>query len=194
MVLSKREKYIGIITGVFVAIPVLNSYIISPLLSRKASLEADVASAQDELDRDRRLFDTARAARHEFASMTGSAMQQERPSAEGQILNDVREWAQESGINLSSLKPEREEKERDFQKITFRATCSGGMSQVGRFLNRIQTSAIPVRITDLSLSSRRDGADDLSLSVALATIYRPPAGTNAPAARSSAPARPEDGQ
>jgi hypothetical protein len=193
MTLSKREKFIGIFTVIVVAVPVLFSYVISPLTTRKAVLDAEIQAAQDELERTGRLFNTARSARREFASMAGSALHQDRASAEGQILNNVREWAQEAGVNLSSLKPEREEKEKDFQKITFRATCSGGMSQVGRFLHRIQTAAIPVRVTDLSLSSHRDGADDLSLSVALATIYQLPAEKNgarssgSPAAREVTP-------
>ena len=95
--------------------------------------------------------------------------------AEGTILNDVRDWAQEAGMNLSSFKPERlPEKESDFYKISFRATGSGQMSQLARFLNRIQTATIPIRITDLSITSRKEGTDDLSISVGLATIYLAP--------------------
>ena len=174
MVLSRREKYIAIITSVIVAVPVLHSYVVSPLMTRLAVLDADILAAQQELERTGRLFETSKAARREWAAMARGALAEDRPRAESQILNNVREWAQESGISLSSLKPEREEKEKDFQKITFRATCGGSMSQIGRFLHRIQTATIPVRITDLQLSSQRDGEDQLTLSVALATIYMPP--------------------
>lgn len=174
MRLSKREKLIAAVTALFVAGPVLNSVIIAPLQTRSAALNSDIAVAENELERAGRLFDTSRTARREWASMAGAALFPDRPRAESQILNNVREWAQESGIALNSLKPERDEKEEEFQKITFRATASGSMSQVSRFLHRIQTATIPVRITDLQVSSQRDGQDGLTLSVALATIYMPP--------------------
>ena len=174
MTLSKREKVIAAVTALFIAGPILNSMIIEPLQTRNASLNSDIAAAQSELERTSRLFDTSKSARREWASMAGSALYPDRPRAESQILNHVREWAQEAGISLNSQKPERDEKEKEFQKITFRVTASGTMSQVGRFLHRIQTATIPVRITDLQLSSHRDGQDGLALSVALATIYMPP--------------------
>ena len=174
MTLSKREKVIAAVTALFVAGPLLNSLIIAPLQTRSAALNSDIAAAQNELERTGRLFDTSKSARREWASMAGAALFPDRPRAESQILNNVREWAQASGISLNSLKPERDEKEKEFQKITFRATASGSMSQVGRFLHRIQTATIPVRITDLQVSSHRDGQDGLTLSIALATIYMPP--------------------
>jgi hypothetical protein len=186
--LSKREKYIGIVAAIVVGVPVLNAYLVSPLTSRLSAAEAEVRTQMDEHERATRLFSTERSARREFAAMTGGAMHEDRAGAEGQILNHVREWAQESGINLSSLKPEREEQDKRFQKITFRATATGGMSQVGRFLHRIQTASIPVRVTDMQLSSQRDGTDDLTLSVALATIYAPPDADKTPGRSANAAA------
>jgi hypothetical protein len=180
--LSKREKVIAGVAALFIAGPILNSIVIEPLQSRNASLNSDIAAAQNELERTSRLFDTSKSARREWASMAGTALYPDRPRAESQILNHVREWAQEAGISLNSQKPERDEKEKEFQRITFRVTASGTMSQVGRFLHRIQTATIPVRITDLQLSSHRDGQDGLSLSVALATIYMPPQEQNKPGA------------
>ena len=48
------------------------------------------------------------------------------------------------------------------------------MSQVGRFLYRIQTATVPVRITDLTINSRKEGTDDLAVQLGIATIYLPP--------------------
>ena len=50
--------------------------------------------------------------------------------AESQILNSVREWAQDAGMALPNITPERT-KEKDFGKIVVRASGTGGISQVG---------------------------------------------------------------
>jgi hypothetical protein len=68
------------------------------------------------------------------------------------------------------------DKEKAFLKLTARFTGSGGMEQVGRFLWQVQTSNIPVRITDMSISTRKENTDDLELAVGISTIYLSPDG------------------
>jgi hypothetical protein len=90
-------------------------------------------------------------------------------------LNSTREWAQDAGMTLSSLKPERSpEKVGEFYRISFRATGTGQMSQIARFLYHVQTTSLPVRVTELSLTSRKEGADDITVSLAVSTIYLAP--------------------
>ena len=52
---------------------------------------------------------------------------------------------------LASIKPERTEKEKDFQKLIFRATGTGGMAQVGRFLHHIQAADMPIRANEIKV-------------------------------------------
>ena len=118
---------------------------------------------------------TSQLASRKWSEISGHALRADASQAESQLLNSVRDWAQEAGMSLSSVNPLRSnEKEKDFYKTTFRATGGGSMAQVGRFLWRIQTSTIPVRITELTINSRKDGADDLNVSISIATIYLPP--------------------
>ncbi len=170
MVISKRERYIGIITGAVIGLFLFNWIIFGPLMDRMDDLDTQIKAKQaDVQDADRNLALKGSAEQH-WALLSHSMLT--RDNYESKILNDVRDWAQEAGMTLSSLKPERvPEKEGEFYKVSFRATGSGQMMQIARFLHRIQTATIPVRITDLSLTSRKEGNDDLSVSVGLATIY-----------------------
>jgi hypothetical protein len=177
VVLSKRERYIGIITVAVLAILVLDHFIVSPLLDQKAELDAKINDAQGQLDRADRLFSTARRASRKWSEMARGAIVSDSAEAD-RILNRVSEWANESGMSLPSLKPERDEKEAGFNKKTFRATGAGTMAQIGRFLYKIQTANIPVRITDLTISSHKEGTDDLAITFGIATIYQPPTADN----------------
>src|SRR5207244_11753494 len=96
-------------------------------------------------------------------------------ATDSKILNPMPEWAQDAAMSLSSVKPDRQpEKIGDFYRISFRATGTGQMSQISRFLYHLQTTNLPVRITDLTLTTRKEGADDLTLSLGIATIYLAP--------------------
>ncbi len=173
MTMSRRERYIAIAAAVVVGLLVLDQAALSPLLARLTEADAAIDHYQQDLARAEGLFDNRTHAQRAWRDMTGGTLLRDAPDAESQVLNRAREWAQSAGLALSSLKPERTEKERDFQKITIRATGTGTMAQIARFLYAAQTASIPLRVTDLQITARRDGQDDLALNVGLATIYTP---------------------
>ncbi len=180
MVLTKRERYIGIVTGVVLGVLVLDYFVVSPLLAQMAVLDAKITSAQNDVRRSNDLLELSSRAKQRWNEMSSGAVRDSEQA--DQIVNNVSDWAREAGMSLSSVKPERDEKEKDFGKKTFRATGAGRMSEIGRFLWRIQTASVPVRITDLTITSRKEGTDDLSISLGVATIYQLPEGekTNRP--------------
>jgi hypothetical protein len=173
VVLSKRERFIGIAAGTLLAIFMVQYVIVGPLWERKTQLSARIAEAKDQRERDDRLLETAKRAEKYWGDMSARRLPRDSYEAD-QTLNNLSDWAQESGVSLSSVKPERTERDKDFYKKTFRAAGSGSMSQVGRFLYRIQTANGAARISDVTLNSRKEGTDDLSISVGVATIYPVP--------------------
>jgi hypothetical protein len=170
MVLSKREKYVGILVVVVLGILLLDRIMITPLLERKAELNSRIEAAQGELDRANRVFSTSRLASRKWKELAGNSLKTDPSEAESQILNSVREWAQDAGMALPNITPERT-KEKDFGKIVVRASGTGGISQVGHFLWRVQTAGIPVRITNITITTHKEGTDDLSVQFAIATLY-----------------------
>lgn len=169
--LSKREKFIVCITAIVVGVFVLDWLVVSPLLAARSDASVRVTELQDELDRARRTFENSRRVNRRWAEMSRGQLHQNASQAESAMLNGVRDWAQSSRLILTSLKPERTEKQRDFTRITFRATGYGTMEQVARFLHQVQMARVPVRVTDVQISSRKEGTDDLSINVGVATIH-----------------------
>ena len=201
MVMSKRERYIGIATIAVVGILALDRLVVTPLIDRKADLDSKLSSARDDMDAATRLMSTSRRLARDWRDMTGSAanggtkLKVTESDAESQILNSIGEWAQRSGFNVQTTKRERTEKEKDFVKLTYRVTATATMRQVGEFLWLMQTASVPVRITDIQMNSRKDGTDDLAVQLGIATIYRPPPppdGNNNPARPGNASASARD--
>jgi hypothetical protein len=176
MVLSKRERNIGIITGVAVALLVINYVIIDPLMAAKNDLDQKVAQAQGLYAEKVAILKRSKEDGPRWNEIGKSGLLHEASAAESQIYTAVSSWAREAGLNPPpALKTDRTEKYgKYFYKITIRATGNGNMEQIARFLWHFETSSIPVRITDITLNSRKDGQDDLSLSMSLATIYLAP--------------------
>ncbi len=179
--MTRRERSIATLTGIAVAALVLYQFMIDPKLVEIETLDAQIDTATTDLDLADSLFNQSRSANRRLAEMAGSGLRRTDASAESELLNRTRQWAQEAGISGWGIKRERTEKERDFNKITFRANGTGGMRQIGQFLYRLQTADIPVRVSDMTINSRKDGTDDLAIVLSISTIYLSP--DDAPPAR-----------
>jgi hypothetical protein len=174
VILSKRERYVFIGVVLVVALLGLDHYILTPLLEYRNKLKSDLVTKQGQLKHDESLKLSSARLRARWADMLKAGMNADGPSAENQVLHSVRDWALEAGVSLPLLKPERtdkHDKQKEFRIKTFRVTGTGSMKAVSRFLWRIQTAKLPVRITDLTLTPKKEGTDDLSLDLGLSTLY-----------------------
>jgi len=174
MFLSKRERFIIAATVIVVALLVLDRYVVSPLLEccdRAAALKesklADIQRGQDLLARNREIGP-------KWREMIAGGLKRDPAEAESQILHAVGDWARDAGLKMSSVKPERMPDKRSLQEISFQAAGTGPMNAVARFLWRLETSKVPIRIKELQLGSRKEGTDDLTLQLRLSTLYQAP--------------------
>ena len=55
--------------------------------------------------------------------------------------------------------------------MTFRASATGTMAQIGNFLFRLHTSNVPVRVTEMTLAAHKEATDDLTVQLGISTIF-----------------------
>jgi len=175
VVLSKRERLIAIGTIGTLSLVVLYFIVIDPLLQTKSELGTKIDSA-DTLLKDGHLAETrALSVGPQWAKRVAGPLKSNSSDAESQLLPAVDRWAKEAGMtSLSINKPDRNDKDKDFFKFTLRATAKSNMKQLSAFMYRIQTAEIPVRITDLSISTPKEGTDELLVQMGISTIFLSP--------------------
>ncbi|HUT56433.1 MAG TPA: hypothetical protein VNA25_01010 [Phycisphaerae bacterium] len=172
MILSRRERLIMAATLIAGVALVLDRYAVTPLLDARDAAEAQKQGLLDEMDRARGLLAHERRLSPEWRAMTAAGLRRDPTEAESQVLHAVGDWAREAGLRLSSLKPDRVPAKKHLQEINFQATGTGSMNAVARFLWRVETAGIPIRLKELQLGSRKEGTDDLTLQLRLSTIYQ----------------------
>ena len=170
MVLSKRERYITVATLSVVAILIMDRLVLTPVQERKAAMEEETRQAVVDLERTRVLFDRKKKLAPKWQAMLDAGLKSTPAEAESQVLHAIRNWSQEAGLSLSSLRPERIKKKDKLQEMTFMASGTGRMSSVAGFLWRLESSSIPIRITEVQLGSRKEGTDDLSLQLRISAL------------------------
>ena len=171
MNLSKRERWAAYVTIAVVCVFVLDSYIVTPLLNRRAQTEADKQATLAKMDRTANLFARRKQMGPRWKQMLANGLTSQPSQAESQVLHAVRNWAQESGITLTSVKPEHAVGQGRLREILFLATGTGTMRAVARFLGQVEGTQLPLKVRELQLGSRKKGADDLSVQVRLSALY-----------------------
>jgi Tfp pilus assembly protein PilO len=172
MILSRRERLIIAATLIAVAALVLDRYAVTPLLDARDAAEVQKQGLLDEMDRGRTMLASEREIGPKWQKMVAAGLRRDPTEAESQVLHAVGDWAMEAGLRLSSLKPDRAPEKKHLQEINFQATGTGSMNAVSRFLWRVETAGIPIRVKELQLGSRKEGTDDLTLQLRLSTIYQ----------------------
>jgi Tfp pilus assembly protein PilO len=182
MNISKRERLIVIATGVVVALLVLDHFVWTSVKNALDDAQLQQTKLQQTINQDQQVLDRQRTMGPKWKEMITGGLKHDPTEAESQVLHSIREWCQDAGLTLVSLQPEREPEKKILQEIAFRAVGTGSMNAVSRFLWRVETSKIPVRIKEMQVGSRKEGADDLTIQLRLSTLYQPPAASPAEAA------------
>jgi hypothetical protein len=170
MILSSRERTIVFLTFSVLALFLADRFFLTPVLDRRAKSELESKDLDNQEDKANNIIGQRKRLIPRWREMTDSGLGTGAGDAEIRLLNAIQEWAQEAELNLASVKHERTENEKQFQKITWRAAGTGTMTAVSRFLFRIQDSTMPVRISDLQVGSRQEAGESLSIQVGVSTL------------------------
>jgi type II secretion system (T2SS) protein M len=188
VVLSKREKFIGI--GVLSALSLfaLDSLLIEPYWSSRSDLLAQQDKAQQQIDDNNSLFSRQHRLLKVWRDIQQGGLRPDAEQAESLAHHALLDWAQDSGVNIDSLgKPEITPLGK-FQVIKLNINATGTMAQISNLLWALETAKIPMRVHELQLSARREGTDDLTIRLMISTLCLPPDNSAAPPAASVAAA------
>jgi len=169
MKLSKREQTIALVTIVAVLLGLGYWYIFIPYQDARTALRKDNAETMMEVTKARHLFDDQKAAIRKWKQMTDLGLGTDASAADSTILHSILDFAQNAGLNLS-IKPDRVDQEKQFKKISYRATGNGSLAAITNFLWQVRNSPSPARVTDLTITNRKEGSDELTLTVDISTL------------------------
>ena len=191
MVLSKRERIVAIAAVGALVVLVLDHYALNPLLDADSLVQSQLVTAKAKKQQDANLLSLAAGSvSKKWNDMVAGGLKSNPTQAEGAVLQALAGWASQAGLPPLSMTPEHIAQNGELGEITVQVAGTGTMATVSNFLWRLSSSQMPVRIKDVTILARREGADDLSMNMHVSTLYlgAPPA--KAPS--SPAPTKPAE--
>jgi Tfp pilus assembly protein PilO len=180
--MTKRERMIGIGVGVAAAIFVIDSYALTPYTKARDENQKKIVELADKFEKANKLIKKQRSMEKSWREMLQSGLKSDPAEAEQQILQSVRQWAQDAGLAPTSLKPDRVVRSDKTQLVRLNVTGTGSMASVAKLLWSIEKAQIPLKVDELQLTTRKEGTDDLAVTLSVSTLWVAPGDGKTPAA------------
>jgi len=169
--LSKRERIIGIAAVLILAALVGDRFILTPAVNRLGELSDQKQTLLAEINEAQSLFERRRLMEKRWQELLGEGLKNES-DAESRLLHAVGDWAQQSRLTLTSVKPERLSTVKSgLKEMTFTIAGTGSLEAAREFLWQVETAALPVRIKDIQLGSANETGNNMSLQLLLSALY-----------------------
>lgn len=185
MVLSKREKYIGMAAIGLVAALGVYSLLIDPYFDKSEELQNEQTTALKTLDDNANLLLLQTKKQPDWNVMMKNGLQADYSNTQSRTEQLLQNWARDAEINIENVSsvPVPQQK-GPFQVINFNLDFNTegdqSMRHIARFLWSIESATIPIRLEDLRFQSTREGTDQLNVKLIVSTLYMPPNAPNSP--------------
>ncbi|HWE04602.1 MAG TPA: hypothetical protein VG326_19510 [Tepidisphaeraceae bacterium] len=174
MILTKRERYIAIGAGALVGVLLLYFLMIGPYVERRSQIAAEVDTALNDKDKADLLFHQQVKMRKVWNEMIAGGLSNTQSDAESQLQLALNDWARDCGVTVSKLKDERSILDGKFVQIGFHLTGTGPLATISNLLWRVETTTMPLRVSEIQVMPLKEGIDDLQLELSLSTLCRVP--------------------
>ena len=171
---SKREKILVAGTLAVLLLLVADYYVLTPFMERQDLLQAHREQVVEDMNHASKLAKERKELAPKWNSLVSNGLKGSPSEAEGQLLHKLSDWARESGLTLSSLKPDLPESKEQLKEIHVQAQGAGPMEGMAKFLWKMQSASFPLKVVEFQLGSRTDGMNDLSVQVKASTLYLAP--------------------
>ncbi|HEY1683367.1 MAG TPA: GspMb/PilO family protein [Tepidisphaeraceae bacterium] len=175
--LNPRERKIAIIVAVCLGTWAFYELALTPLMAQQADLQSQIDDANSGLRQNKQLKLRAQMDDKRWHLMEKYGLHTDPATSESQMLHAIENWARDAQLSMTGNKPDRAEAQKPFERITFHVSSTGNLMAINRFLWDVETATIPTRIEDLNITARKEGTNDLSLSVAISTLCVVPSST-----------------
>ncbi|HNY77141.1 MAG: hypothetical protein RBS72_01590 [Sedimentisphaerales bacterium] len=170
MVLTQRERIILIVTLLCVGLLIVSKFVVDPAQARLDEMEAQRQQLQGDLEEAQMLLGNRGTMQRKWNTLVADGLRNDA-EAESKVLSDLGEWADNAGLSLSSIKPDRVASDKGLQEMIFTVAGKGTIEAVSRFLWQIETAALPARIRDMQLGSGSESESTMSLQLHLSVLY-----------------------
>lgn len=160
---QNRQKLLVILAALGVAFLLGDRLVVTPLMAGWQARAKQIAELTRQVNQGSLLVSRDSAIRDRWENMRTNTLPADVSFAENEVLTAFERWSKESGISISSIKPQWKQAGDDYMTLECRADAFGSIQAVTRFLYEVEKDPLALRVEALEVSSRDNDGQQLSV-------------------------------
>jgi len=172
--INNRQQLLVIVLGIAVAYLIGDRLVFTPLQhswqerhEKIISLRKSIAQGELLLDRDKRIRET-------WNNMRTNTLPTNISAAENEVVKAFFRWSEQSGISITSTRPQWRRSENDYMLLECRADTFGSVESISRFLYEIEKDPLALKVESVEITTRDNNGQQLAMAVQVSGLLLTP--------------------
>lgn len=172
---QNRQRTLIIAVAVLATLFLGDKLIVTPLLQSWKDRSAKIIDLRKQVDQGDTLVARSAIIRGRWESMSTNTLPAEASTAESRVLKAFDQWAQQSRISLTSIKPQWKRSADDHATLECRVDGFGSLSTITRFLYEVEKDPLALKVDLVELSARDNEGKQVTLGLLVSGLQIAPA-------------------
>lgn len=167
---EKRQKLLTL--GAVAAVVLLTGdfLILTPLTRAWTARSESIAALRAKITTGEQVLDRETNTRVRWDDFKKRSLASNRSSSESDVLKLINEWSRDSRFNVSSIRPNWREDEKDHARLQCRVSGEGSLQSIARFLFHLDASDLAIRAESIELTARDKKGQKLGVDIQLSGL------------------------
>ncbi len=170
MKIENRQQFLILLTAIAAALLIGNSLVYEPLVSLWSKRAAEITSLRKQVSEGSGLIQRESFIRGRWNTMRANALPNNTSQAAAQMINALDNWAQASGVEVSTIAPQWENDSTNYMTLNCRVEAAGTMNALSQFLYQIEKGPMALKLDSVELSSHDDAGQNLALNLQISGL------------------------
>jgi len=175
MNINKRQQVLAIAAAAIVGAFVLDKLVITPLTKSWKERSTTIADLRKSIAQGKSTLDREQITRRRWNEMRKNTLPFAASVAEQEMLGSFDKWSRDSGVSVSSIKPQwKRGATDDYSVLECRVDAAGNLSTLTRFLYDVEHSPMALKIESVELAARDNNGQQLALGLLVSGLRLAP--------------------
>ncbi len=165
MNVKNRQQVLAMAAIAGVVLLAGDKFVFTPLVSSWQARTERIAELRKSVNDGSQLLMRDQSIRGRWEHMRTNTLPLNASIAENEMLSAFERWSQDSGISVTSIKPQWKRAADDYMTLECRADAYGSMKTLTRFLYDVEQDPLALKVEAVEITTRDNDGQQLSLAL-----------------------------
>ena len=164
MNVSKRQQLLTILAVTVIALWAGDKLVVSPLTKSWKARAGRIAELRKSVNQGLQLLEREETIRTRWESFRTNTLPAKASLAQSQVLKDFDRWSQDSGISITSIKPQWKDAD-DYLTLECHVDAFGSLATLAKFLYNVEKDPLGLKVEAVEITTRSNDGQQLALAL-----------------------------